>query len=193
MSWTRVLGAAIAAVLFGSAPAPAFVKCQMPNGKLLFVDVPPAGCVVKGEMKNAPEAAEPPSEASAPNEDGEGANGSAATDSGNAQAIAGGRRIERELAGAADEWDRLQQERANAPKSPPGVYVDVTDGSGQYHENERVRPDVAAELDAREKQIRDRIQGLRDEYTALTGEVTERHGGSAPSWWRTTPRCDRCP
>jgi hypothetical protein len=194
MVGVRALVVAVALALVGPGAASAFVKCQMPDGRLLFVDVPPPGCVVKGEMKNS-EPAEPPSEPSTPGEDAEGeaGSGSARSDSGDAQAIAGARRIERELDSAADELDRVKQDRENAPKSPPGIYVDVNDGSSKFEENERVQPDVAAQLDAREKEVLERIQGLRDEYATLTTDVEKQNGGRAPPWWSSTPRCPRCP
>ena len=193
MVGVRALVVAVALALVGPGGAVAFVKCQMPDGRLLFVDVAPAGCVVKGELKNT-EPAEPPNESSTSGGDTEGDAGDAASsDAGEAQAIAGARRIERELESAAEELDRVKQDRENAPKAPPGIYVDLTDGSGHYQEQERVRADAAAELDAREKQVLERIQSLRDEYAKLTGDVEAQHGGRAPSWWRSTPRCPRCP
>ena len=188
----RALVAAVGLSLVMPWEAAAFVKCQMPDGRLLFVDVPPPECVVQGELKNS----EPPKEPSAPGEGAEteeGDGGSAGSDAGDAQAIAGARRIERELESAADELQQVKQDRENAPKSPPGVYVDVNDGSGHYQESERVRPDVAAELDAREKQVLERIQSLRDDYAKLTSDVEAQHGGRAPSWWNATPRCQQCP
>ena len=188
MVGVRALVVAVALALVGAGDAAAFVKCQMPDGRLLFVDVPPPDCVVQGEMKNS-EPAEPASE----DAEGDAGGDSAGSDSGDAQAIAGARRIERELDSVADELDRVKQDRENAPKSPPGIYVDLNDGSAQFEENERVRADVAAQLDAREKEALERIQGLRDEYAKLTSDVEAQHGGRAPSWWSSTPRCPRCP
>ena len=193
MIGVRALVIALSLALLGSDDATAFVKCQMPDGRLLFVDVPPPGCVVKGELKNT-EPPEPVTEPSASGEDGEGdAGGATGSDAGEAQAIAGARRIERELESAADELDRVKQDRENAPKAPPGIYVDLKDGSGHYQEQERVRADVAAELDAREKKVLERIQSLRDDYAKLTSDVQAQNGGRAPAWWSSTPRCSRCP
>jgi hypothetical protein len=194
MVGVRAFVVAVALALIGSGDAAAFVKCKMPDGRLLFVDVPPPGCIVQGEIKNT-EPAEPASEPSASGEGAEddAGGGAPSSDAGEARAIAGARRIERELDSATDELDRVKRDRENAPKSPPGVYVDLNDGSGHYQENERVRPDVAAELDAREKQILERIQALRDDYAKLTSDVEAQHGGRAPSWWSSTPRCPRCP
>jgi hypothetical protein len=177
-------------LLLASAPASAFVKCRSADGKMMFVDVPPPGCVVEGELKNAPGApeAEPAPEAAT------GSTGdTAARDSADASAISSRRRIERELDQVAGDLIDLRREFANAPKAPAGIYVDTSDGSAHYFDKERVRDDVDAELRKREQTLLARIQALKDEFAGLTSDVEKRHGGSAPSWWNPTVRCGRCP
>ncbi|MGH7803757.1 MAG: hypothetical protein ACREQJ_05370, partial [Candidatus Binatia bacterium] len=125
MGWIRALVAMVVVAAFVGGPVEAFIKCQMPDGRLLFVDVPPAGCEVKSELRNAPDPVAPAEgeqvgggdgrEEGAADSGSEGSSG--ATGSSDAQAIASARRIERELASAADELDRVRQDRENAPKA----------------------------------------------------------------------------
>ena len=188
MTGVRSFAVAAALVCLGASPASAFKKCKTADGKVMFVDVPPAGCVVEGEFEN-------PSSESAPSDAASGAEGTAeASDGGgDAQAIAARRRIERDLNAAAEDLERLRDERANAPRRPPGIYVNTQDGSGTYRGEEFVDPAVEAQIAAREEGVRKRISELNEAFGNLTREIASRHGGEAPSWWSATPRCPRCP
>ena len=182
----RALAASAVVVCLSAATAFSFVRCKMPNGELVFADVPPPGCVVEGELKNPePAAGEASTESSS-----EAA--AASSGSGDGQAIAAKRRIERDLEAAAENLADIRRDLANAPKAPPGVYVNTQDGSAKYYDKERVDPRAAVEIQAREQKALERIATLKEEFAALTREVEKQNGGRAPSWW-TPPRCDGCP
>ena len=187
MKGLRYLAAAATIVCLGVSPVSAFTKCKMPDGRTMFVDNPPPGCVVEREIANP--SADPES-APAPSEGEESA--TASPDSGDAQAIAARRRIERELNAAAADLERLREEAANAPKKPPGIYV-YTDGSGgEMRDKEFTDPAVAVKLKEREEVVLKRIDNLKAEFDGLTRDLASRHGGAAPSWWNP-PRCRGCP
>lgn len=184
----RLLVLAAIVVCIAASPAAAFKKCRTADGKLMFVDIPPPGCVVEEEFENRPA----PATEGSPGEAPTGSSPEAATTAADAGAIAARRRIERELASAADDLVRLDRELAGAPKMVPGVYVDLEDGSGSVRDGTEVRPDVAADIAARRQVVEDRIRNLKETYDVLTRDLADRHGG-VPSWWSESPRCDRCP
>lgn len=196
MTGARSLRSLVVAVLvcFAATPASAFKKCRTADGKLLFTDVPPAGCVVEGEIPNAPRAPEPETPAGEPSAGDVPVAGDApAGGSFDAQAIATRRRIERALAGAADDLAALARERANAPRLPAGAYVDTRSGEGSYQDGASIDPQAEAAIRAREDKVKERIQALRDEDAAVTAKLAESNGGSLPSWWSPAPRCEGCP
>lgn len=185
MTRSGLIPLAVTLLLCSAAtPASAFKKCRTADGKLVFSDNPPAGCVVEGTFDNSAAAEDASEEPAAPGE----AEASGGFD---AQAIQARRRIERELAKASDELAALAREYASAPRLG-GVYVDTKTGEGSFESGQNIDPRAAAGIRERENKVKERIRALQEEYATLTTKLAETHGGQLPPWWPAAPRCDGC-
>lgn len=184
MGWVAVLVAQLDAI----------TKCRTADGRLLFVDILPPGCVVEGLYKNqAPNGeligGEPPTGRQAPST----LPSESELNAFNTRASIERRRIESAAEDAAEAVQGIRDEIAGIPSSVPGRFRNSASGVIGYMEAQRKRDQYVDELRMKEAALLAAIERLRLEFKQLTGEVAKGNGGATPSSWSTVFRCRSCP